>query len=60
MKRSFVLALCILVGCGNKITQEGSPCFKSGKFQTLTPGLVVSTMGTMGAECAFRPLPAVQ
>ncbi|EKD59596.1 MAG: hypothetical protein ACD_54C01262G0002 [uncultured bacterium] len=60
MKRSLVLVLCILAGCGSKITQEGSPCFKSGKFQTLTPGLVVSTMGTMGAACAFRPLPTVQ
>lgn len=59
MKRSFVLALCILAGCGSKITQEGSPCFKSGKFQTLTPGLVVSTKGTMAAACAFRSLPSV-
>ena len=60
MKRSIVLVLCILAGCGSKITQEGSPCFKSGKFQTLTPGLVVSTMGRVEAECEFRPLPSVQ
>ena len=60
MKHRFVLVLCILAGCGSKITQEGSPCFKSGKFQTLTPGLVVSTMGTVGPECEFRPLPAVR
>ena len=60
MKRSLVLVLCILAGCGSKITQEGSPCFKSGKFQALTPGLVVSTKGIVGAECAFRPLPSVQ
>lgn len=59
MKRRFVLVFCILVGCGSKITQEGSPCLKSGKFQTLTPGLVTSTKGTMGAACEFRSLPSV-
>ena len=60
MKRSFVLVLCILAGCGSKITQEGSPCFNSGKFQALTPGLVVSTTGRVKAACEFRPLPTVQ
>ncbi len=60
MKCSFVLVLCLLAGCGSKITQEGSPCFKAGKFRTLTPGLVVSTKGSVRAECEFRPLQVVQ
>jgi hypothetical protein len=55
MKRLAVLVtLLVLVGCGSAVKSEKSPCFKSGKFRPVGPGLIVSSMGT---DCDFRPLP---